>query len=267
MSYRTDLTYNNGKLSVNPANNPGADTRKPLPKVDSTDLLASDKYGESWKREAGELGTDTALSSLADAQASIARSFQAFAQMRENKSPEITQAAHLRNLANDYDRSLKSLAERSDRAQKSAQSRLEAIESEFRTYVKWNAQDAAELRTVLRGMDDSDRQKVINEAVKSGDGQILAAVLGAHPTLSGLSGDLHKALRKQALNQHTPHLAKLEGAITKAAESTRTAFLQFMERRDTLTAKGVRDEYAKESAAAAEARKKAEDNAGISSGI
>jgi hypothetical protein len=67
MTYRTDLTYKNGKLSVNPASQPGADIRKPLPEVKGSDLLLSDKYGESWKREAGDLGNDSALDSLANA--------------------------------------------------------------------------------------------------------------------------------------------------------------------------------------------------------
>ncbi|MFE8069796.1 hypothetical protein QQM79_01945 [Marinobacteraceae bacterium S3BR75-40.1] len=259
MSYRTDLQYQNGKLAVRD-HDKGADTAYDLPKVEATDLLVSDRWGETWKREAGELGNDKSLEFLSDAQAAISRTFSAYKEIREQKSPEVTQAAHLNNVARDFDRALKGLADRSDRAQAQAKARLESIESEFRQSVRWSERDNSELRAVLRGMSDSERREVIGNAIEQGDGQVLAAVIGAHPTLSGMSADSHKATRTRALQKHRPDLYKLEQSISKASEATRRAYTDLLDKADTMTAREVRDKYQQAAIAAAEARQKVEEN-------
>jgi len=245
-----------GKLTV-AEHEKGADTAYPLPKVEATDLLVSDQWGESWKKEAGDHGHDKALEFLGDAQAAISRTFKAYGEIREQRSPEVTQATHLNNVARDFDRALKGLADRSDRAQAQAQARLESIESEFRESVKWSEQDAGELRAVLRGMSDSERQELIGNAIESGDGQVLAAVLGAHPTLSGMNADLHKATRARAIQKHRPDLYKLEQTISKAKQATRDAFTDLLDKSDALTARDVRAKYQKAAEEAAEVRRKA----------
>ncbi|MGP9831143.1 hypothetical protein [Marinobacter sp. NSM] len=255
MSYRTDLKYEGGKLAVN--DTAGADTRKTLPKVEGTDLLTSDRFGESWQRAAGV--DDLSLSALGNAHSAIARTFQSTVERRETVNPEMTQAKHLNILASDFNRAMDNLAQKATAAQKQAADRLDGIEREFRETVKWNEKDAAELRQVLRGMSENDRKAAISKAIQDGDGQLLAATLGAHPTLSGVSGDLQQAFRAQAMHTHRPDLLKLEKALRQAKEQTSQAFTQLLERSEALTAKQVREQYAAEADKAAQAQKKAQE--------
>lgn len=247
MAYRTDLIYKDGKLAAN--NTAGADTRKPLPKVEKTDLLQSDAYGESWQREAGV--DDAAIRALGNAQGALARTFKATLERRESQPPELTQAKHLGILASDFDSALSRLARQADDAQQVASNRLNQIESDFRTAIGWSEKDNQELRSVIRGMAPDERSAFIQQSIESGDGQALAAVLGVHPALTGIDADLQQAYRAQAMHKHRPDLLKVEKVIKKAKQATRDAFLQILERSDALTAKQLRDQYAAEAAAAA----------------
>lgn len=251
---RTDLQMINGRTVAKP-NAASADTSKPLPKVEGTDLLQSDAWGQSWKVQAGQ--EDNAINALAQAQGEIARSFKSFMEVREQRNPDITQSQHLKTLASDYDRALKRLAAQSDSAAERAKQRLQEIDSQFREHVKWNAQDSQELRSVLRTMPEKARAQFIDDALKGGDGQALAAILGAHPSLSGITGDMQKAYRARAMHLHTPKLLNLERAIEKAMKGTSDAFLGMLERDELVTAKEIREQYAAQERAAYEARKRA----------
>ena len=251
---RNDVHMVNGRIVTKPANG-GADTVKPLPKVESNDLLQSDAWGEAWKRDAGE--PDSAINALAEAQGSISRSFKAFMETREQRNPDVTQSTHLKALASDYERSLKRLASISDSAQLRAKSRLAEIDGQFKEYIGWNEKDASELRSVLRGMKGDERAKFIDQALQDGDGQAMGAFLGAHPSLSGITTDMQKAYRARAMQLHTPKLLNLERTIQKASKATREAFTAMLERDDYVTAKEVREQYAKQEREAYEARKRA----------
>lgn len=250
---RTDLRMEGGQMrAVEPKNS--ADTVKPLPKVEGTDRLQSDAWGAKWKAEAGG---DMAVSALADAQTNIVRTFKSFRELRDHRDPSVTQAMHLSTLASDFERSLKRAAAQSDSAQVRAKERLSAIESDFRERVKWNAADAQELRGAIRSMSEKERDSLLSNAVNEGDGQVLAAVLGGHPSLSGIAADRHKAMRLQAMHKHAPDLAKAEKVVSTAMEITRQSFIDLLEREDAITAKSVREQYDKAAREAAELRKRA----------
>lgn len=256
MNYRTDVRYENGQIRVAEPKHT-ADTSKPLPKVEGTDRLQSAAWGDVWRKEAG-VG-DNAIESLASAQAEISRAFKGFVEIREQQHPDHTQSLHLKTLAQDYERALNRLAGQTDRAAERANARLAEIDSQFKEYVGWNASDAQELRSVIRGMDEKARSKFLSDAIEAGDGQALAAVLGAHPSLSGLTADMQTAYRARAMQLHTPKLLNLERTIKKARDMTREAFLDFLERGDVVTAKKLREEYAAKEKAAYEARKRASE--------
>lgn len=251
MGFRTDVTYRDGKLVAN--NPPGsADLAKPLPKVDAPDLLASDKYGDSWRKEAGT--PDAAIEALASAHGAIARSFNSAMQIRERRDPGKTQAAHLSELAASFDHTLSTLAANVDRAKQSAERRLVSLNDEFKQAVKWREQDTAELRAVVRSMSKDERSKLIGDAIANADGQVLGALLGGHPSLSGLTHEQHAALRREAMMKHAPHLAKLEKVLQSASKQASEAFQQLLARADGITAAELRKQYAAEAAAAREAR-------------
>lgn len=251
MKYRDDVQMVNGRI----VQARSADTAKPLPEVQGTDRLQSDAWGESWKKQAGE--PDNAINALADAQREMSRTFKGFMEIRGQRNPDVTQSMHLKTLAQDYDRSIKRLADHSDRAIQRAKTRLAEIDSQFKEHVGWNAQDGQELRSVVRGMKDKERAEFIDNAIQNGDGQALAALLGAHPSLSGLTADMQAAYRARAMQLHTPKLLNLERTINKAVETNRAAFLDLLDKGDAITAKPIRDEYAAQERAAAEARQRA----------
>lgn len=256
MSFRTDVRMEGGHLkAVEPKNT--ADTSKPLPKVEGTDRLQSDAWGESWRKQAGQ--PDNAIEALAQSQAEMSRAFKGFMEIRDQRNPDQTQSLHLKTLAQDYDRALKRLASQSDRALKRADDRLAEIDSQFKEVVGWKEQDAQELRSVVRGMKDKDRSQFIDDALQNGDGQALAAILGAHPSLTGITADMQAAYRSRAMHLHTPKLLNLERTINKAKDMTRGAFLDLLDRGDAVTAKQLRDEYAAREKAAYEARKRASE--------
>jgi hypothetical protein len=258
MTIRTDLQYKNGAVHVR--DHGRTDTREQLPELKGTDLLSSDQWGESWKREAGVHSNDPALNSLAESQASIARTFEAYGKIRNQQSPEQTQFAHLKSVANDLDTALRGLATRSDSAQESAKARLESIDREFKDSIKWREQDSGELRAVLRGMSQADRQEIVGNAIESGDGQVLAAVLGAHPTLSGMTADQHSNARARTMLKHRPDLRKLEQSLHKASAQTRQSYIDLLDRSDVISARDIRDKYQKSAIEAAAARQNAAEH-------
>lgn len=233
---------------------PSANTAEPLPEVPGSDLLQSDKWGESWRKQAGE--PDNAIEALSDAQANMSRTFKTFMEVRSNQSPHQTQAQHLDMLAQDYNTAIKRAAAQSDRAVERADARLAEIDGQFKETIGWREQDAQELRSVVRGMKDKDRADFIDAAIKDGDGQALAAILGGHPSLSGITADMQAGHRSRAMQLHTPKLLNLERTITKAKESTREAFIHMIDREEAVTAWNVREKYAAQARAAAEARKR-----------
>lgn len=241
MKFDTSMEYKGGKLAVRESSR--ADTRQPLPEVKATDNLASGSWGASWKQQAGKHGEDSALSSLGDVQAAMAATFARYSERRELQDPEHTQYRHLQTLARAFDSDQRALAERLDRAQANAQSRLQRLEDEFRQAVKWSTTDASELRAVIRGMDTKARSELLAQAAADGDGQVLAAVLSAHPSLSGLDAAQHKGLRQRAMQAHRPDLFKLEQVLQDASKRTKDAFVDLMEAGDSLTAKDLRAQY------------------------
>jgi len=260
MPIRTDLQIKDGAIHVRDNEQTGPDARRKLPKLEGTDLLSSGEFGKTWQREAGEHSNDAALNALSESQKAISKTFKSYSEIRERQNPEQTQASHLSSMAGDFDKALNGLAKRFDRANDAAKARLASLETEFRDSVKWREQDSSELRAVLRGMAPADRQEIVGNAIESGDGQVLAAVLGAHPTLSGMNSDQQASTRSRAMHKHRPDLRKLELSLQKASELTRQSYLDLLEKSDAITAGDLRREFQKAAFEAAEARKKAAEN-------
>ncbi|ESY03905.1 hypothetical protein X753_21770 [Mesorhizobium sp. LNJC399B00] len=88
---------------------------------------------------------------------------------------------------------------------------------------------AAELRGVLRQMDDKSRAAAIAGRLAAGDDQFLSAVLHADPLLLGMSDVSHASVRDRWRRQKFPvELGRIE-RLTKAVEAARRAGLAFVE--------------------------------------
>ena len=252
--FRTDVHMgDNGKLKATVDQN-SIDTRKPLPKVEATNLLTSSAHGESWLQKGGE---NDALRSLSRAQGEIAGSFARLTEWRGKQSPHLTQAQHLDTVAREYERNTRAHANRVDMATEHANAELKNLDAQARQAVGWTEDNAQELRSVVRSMDPGERSEFIGQAIENGDGSALGPVLSGHPALSGLTGEQQQAYQRAYKAKHTPKLLATEDAIKEAKGKVRAAFVEFLEAGDTVTAKEVREQYEQEAQEAAEARQRA----------
>lgn len=223
----------------------------PLPEVQKPDSLAAG-HAAHWQKQAGS--DDAALNNLGSIHAELSRSFDALLESRAARNPNTTQAAHLDSINRHFNSTLTRLASATDRAKESATKRMAAMDSEFRSAVRWDEKHAQELRSVIRHMPSGERSEFVGTAINERDGATLAAVLGAPPALSGITAEQQRAFRGRAMHHHTPHLLTLEKTLHTAMETTTAALHDMLERGPALTASEIRKQYAEQAERAEKAR-------------
>lgn len=243
MTYRTDVEYRDGKLAVR--HDTSADAKKPLPAVEVSDRLASDKWEVGFKKELSKYGHDDdhSLLSVLAAQRGMAETAQRLINMRDNQHPSDTQYQHLNKVAREYDQSMQRHATSNDRARNTIRNRLQQVEDEFRESINYDTKDAQEIRAVLREMKPADRGEAISSAIGNADGNVLAAILDANPIAVGLTKEQQQNYRVAALNAHRPDLLALERELKRADELVFSSYNDLLSMDDTVTAKKVRDHY------------------------
>ena len=209
-----------------------------------TDRLGSTKWGESVRKDAGQHADDPALRDFESAHTVLANGAKKLAAQREAQNPGQTQSAHLQDVHAQYERYLGSGARSMDKARANIKSRIGSIDSEFRTRAKFsNTGASAEIRQVVRGMDDKQKAEFIANAIAGEDGEALSAVLDGHPSLSGLTKGQIDNHRQRAMQQLTPDLLKLERSLQRADEILFQSFSEALDVGDSLTAKDVRAKF------------------------
>jgi hypothetical protein len=261
MTIRTDLQFKDGAVHVRDNNR--TDMREKLPEVKLTDRLASTKWGQSVRKDAGSHADDPALRDFESAHTIMANGAQKLVAQRESQNPGQTQAAHLADVHAQYERYLGSGARSMDKARANIKSRIGSIDSEFRQRAKFSDNGAgSEIRAVVRGMSDQQRAEFIANAISNEDGEALGAILDGHPSLSGLTKGQIDNHRQRAMQQLTPDLLKLERSLKKADEILFQTFDEALGVGDTLTAKDVRARFDAEARKACKARQEAQDSWG-----
>ena len=263
MTIRTDLEIRNGQVSAVRNDNSKTDMREKLPEVKLTDRLASTKWGESVRKDAGQHADDPALTSFEVAHTLMASGAQKLVGLREAQNPGMTQSAHLADVESQYQTYLGRSAQAMDKARESIKRRATAIESEFRERAGFTDNGTgSEIRTVVRGMSDQQRSEFIGTAIANKDGLALSAVLDAHGSLTGLSKDQVANYRSKAMHGIAPDLLALERSLKKADEILFQTFDEALGIGDSLTAKDVRAKFNAESQKASKARQAAQDSWG-----
>ncbi|MHA7809257.1 MAG: hypothetical protein ACX933_05570 [Marinobacter adhaerens] len=259
MSYRTDLEYQGGKLAVRDNGN-SADTRQPLPEVKGTDNLASDKWGDSLKSQAGKMADDPALNAAAMAHRKMVDGFRSLVEQRNTQDPATTQLQHLRQVERNYRGLIDNAAKQSDSSRTQIRERISKVKSEFESSLKFTNKDAAEIRAMVRKMPENKRSEFISQAIEAGDGQILGAVFDSHPSLSGITAERAAGLYKQAMHRHNPDALKLMGALEKADRLLFDSFNDLLMTDEAITAKGIREKHEAAAMKAKEAADKAKSD-------
>lgn len=247
---RHDLQYVGGKIK--PVVTNGADIRRALPEVELTDRLGSSAWGVSIKRDLVRFGydTDSTVNNALVVQEKIAKSAQNLLMRREKQSPTDTQYTHLNRLTDDYKSMVKQATVFKDGALNSLAARLIEVQGYFEQSLNFDMRDAADIRAALRSANDEQRSKFISQAIESGDGNLLAVVLKSHPITTGVSPEMQKAYRDQALAFHRPDLAALERNLAKLQKLVTDSYADFVALEDDLTAKAIRQQYEREIAEA-----------------
>ena len=249
MNVRTDIEFRDGK--IRPTNQ--GDHRFDLPEFKKPEALQAGWF-EGLKRDAGKLADDYALRAAERTHNAMAESWNRLEKVRGHQDPAHTQHRHLSDLSTAAQRALTQHGQAADSARQSINSRKAELHREFKQHLNYNSAHAAEIRAVLRGMDDKQRSDAINKAVVAGDGSVLAAALDAHPLLSGLNPEMQRAYERQAMDIHfTPGL-QLMDALGKADEVLNNASLAMWTSIDDLSAKSVLQKHESAAVAAREAR-------------
>jgi hypothetical protein len=254
-NFRTDLEYKNGAIVARNAS--GADSKEPLPKVEISQRISTAAWGTTAITEAGKLGGDVSLATAVHAHTNLVGSVSSLISMRDNQHPEITQATHLNKVAQSFDDATKRHSKAVENARTVVSNRLNSVESEFRSALKFDSRDAAEIRRTLLAMPAELRTSAIVEAINDGDGQLLAAVLDGHPISIGLKRQDQTNFRSMAMAKHTPDLLKLEKQLKSMDDLLFHSFNDFLMLDSTITAKQVREKYNKKTQAADEAQQQA----------
>ena len=110
---------------------------------------------------------------------------------------------------------------------------INALEADLTASVKEQASRAVsgEVRAHMKA--SSDRVKLMEQALKDRDDEVLSAVLGAPPMLSGFSKELHATFLRAFNEQRRPATSKRLKALTSARtylENRGTLILREMER-------------------------------------
>ena len=133
------------------------------------------------------------------------RDFNRLAEMRAKPDPRVPMAAHLDELAKEGAK-LKAESQKAyDAALKAVDADIASNEGFLEAMGGFKAgSQAAEIRGVLRGMAEQERQAAIGDAVESLDEELLACILSSHPLALGVSADFKAAMRNRYIAKVAP---------------------------------------------------------------
>jgi hypothetical protein len=191
----------------------------------TTNLMGPD----SWKREiqtvAGPFAEDRAIIGALQAQRRMVESLEALEEVRKSRNPADTASGHLKRASEAYERMAAKSARNADEAiDKIAARRREVDQQVEATLGLHSSLDAAEIRSVLRGMSSGDRGKAIQAAIDSKDGAVLHAVFTGRELSTGVNDAQRKSVRRRAEEKYCPDLLKLRQGLDKAEALVKGAF-------------------------------------------
>jgi hypothetical protein len=93
-------------------------------------------------------------------------------------------------------------------------------------------------------MSEEQRNQVLNEAIENKDGNLIGAVLSAHPLNSGITKERQSSIRDLSMLKHTPKLLALQTQARRVDQLLFNSFHDILKTSDAFTSKSVLDEYA-----------------------
>jgi hypothetical protein len=181
------------------------------------DHLLGDQFA---RQEIAEVIDDLpALTSMREAHRSYREGYQRLREAMKARDPSETEALHLTESRKVADRWLKAAAKKSDEARARAESALTSVRIDIRDKCGFDETPrAAEVRSLLRGMKPEERTQIVSEAIKSGDAEIMGAILNGSPVLTGFTEEDRQSFKTAYVRTHAPDLLKQEKALELAIE-------------------------------------------------
>ena len=146
----------------------------------------------------------------------MAEAFDGLLNMRSNRNPNSTAAAHLQEL----DRHAKRVAEQSQKhvteARGKLADRIVALDSKLTEELGKDDPHGAETRQALREMAAEKRTAYVREAISRGNRRVISAVLSAPAVVSGLQDKDLPAFRAHAAKQLFPDVVAERERLEKA---------------------------------------------------
>lgn len=137
-----------------------------------------------------------------------------------SKDTSLTATGKMLRLEPGASKAMESIAKTFDKAIKNLTTEVANIEKQLSAPVVSTSMSAAaqEMRTVLRGMSEKDRNAAIDKAVNEGDDHIIVAVLGSHPLASGVDALRHQDWNRKIREKRQPDLLRRKKATERAIE-------------------------------------------------
>lgn len=191
---------------------------KPSP-VELPPYLASDKALVEPMESAGR--SCTTLMKANEAVKAASNNFKNLTQMHRNRDPRKTAIAHLESVSSEAQRTGKRVRDGLGKIMEELTSKRAQILDEVERNLKINpgaSEHSAEMRSVLRGMNDRDRNTTLTGAIENGDYHVVGAVLETSGMLSGVSEDLRGSLKNKYIRKHAPEDMQHVSALEKARD-------------------------------------------------
>lgn len=259
MASRTDVYYEDGKVKAKD-HNPDA---QPLPEMETPLPLKSGKFLDELASE----DDDPVLNNAQRTYQAAQKRWNELEQMRKSRDPRDTQAAHLEKLSRtakaNREKALKAV---DDARFKSANAAHDVERNAFKDLgMGFDATGNSEVRAAIKGMNDTERNEYISNAISEGDTDLLRAIVNApHPVAVGMKSKSElENVRERILSEMAPHARKKRDAYSTANKRLVELTAAWVENEDALTAKELRELYEKRAEKAAQVSKAAGDDLNI----
>lgn len=203
-----------------------APKRQPIPVGDE---LAGDQYArQEWQRRIEE--GDGVLGGLANAHRQFYQYHRDLQEAFERRDPEQTEDGHFMAIKRLGEQTLTRAAAASDAARERAESVVKDIRDKLKRDLNLvETHRAGEIRTMLRGLPESERNAIIQAAIADKDGQTIAAIVEAPAYLSGMTAEHVGAIRAQYERAHGGDLPERAATLEKAIEINRKTAMQALQ--------------------------------------
>jgi len=181
------------------------------------DHLLGDQYARPELVELAE--SEPAVAALKNAHSRYREGFQRLRDSMKARDPNETEARHLTESRKVADQWLKDAAKRNDDAKGKAESALVGVKLDIRDKCGFDETPrASEVRSIFREMKPEQRITAANQAIESGDSEVMAALLNGSAMLTGLSEQDREGLKAAYVRRHAPELLKRKQTLEKALE-------------------------------------------------